>query len=720
MKSYLGGFVSVILCSASSAALAQASTAEGETKPVAEQTGIEDIIVTATRRAERLQDIPVTVTAITSQTAAGAGVLEVRNLSQVVPAFTGNRNAGANQPVIRGVGSSGVSVGDEANVATYIDGVYQADPFTTALDLVEVDRVEVLRGPQGTVFGRNATGGLINVITPDPSFDTSGRIAARFGRMRNDANSYEARAYLTGGLTEKLAADIAGLYRKNDGFIKDLTNGGTVGDVRVVNVRSKLLFQPSTSAKVILTGDYANQKSSTNAFSAVDGNTAGRRFPGAIIATGPWEYAGGKRPVLDYERYSVSLRTQFNLGSVNLETTSAYMHSDVDQFSDSDASSIMLGEIPFNTKVETYSQEVRLLSDGNGRLKWLLGGYAFHLKGNMNLNLLTSPGPGLPITTTNLFPQIKTTSFAGFAEGTYALTDALFLTAGLRYTTENRKFQQAVNGVPRPFGTAEKDSNKWTYRAALRYNFAERANAYLSYGTGFKSGVFNALGTSPNATNPETIRAIEGGIKADPLPWLRTNLAIYHYDYKDLQVQARDVVGVSYILQNAANAKIYGGEAEVSISPTADLNLRGSFAYTHGEYSSFPLAQTFIPLPTGGNTVVAQDVSGKQIIRAPRTSFNLGFDWGHDLGGGRLMVIGNLFHSARVYYDFLNIFSQKPYTMVSGEISWTTPNKNWRFSLWGKNLTNAAVYQQIRPGALSTDGYHEQPRSIGIGAELKF
>src|SRR6476620_8479682 len=206
-----------------------APAAAGDTQQAG---GLEDIVVTATRREERLQDVPVTVTAITAQSLAVADVATVRDLTQVIPGFVGSRNAGVFQPVIRGVGSTGISTGDEPNVATYIDGVYQPETGANWIDLVEVERVEVLRGPQGTVFGRNATGGLINIITPDPSFDTRGRVSARYGRLRNDAGQADVRAYVTGGLNETVAADFAGLYRNTDGYIVDLFRGGHVGDVR--------------------------------------------------------------------------------------------------------------------------------------------------------------------------------------------------------------------------------------------------------------------------------------------------------------------------------------------------------------------------------------------------------------------------------------------------------------------------------------------------------
>ncbi len=240
----------------SAAGQAQDTAPAAEPEPEAQSSsGISDIIVTATRREERLQDVAVAVTAITGDSLSAADVSTVRSLTQVVPGFIGSRNMGVFQPVIRGVGSTGISIGDEPNIATYVDGVYQPESAANWIDLVEVERVEVLRGPQGTTFGRNATGGLINVITPDPSFDLRGKASLRYGRMRRDAGDYDARFYITGGLSDKLAADFAALYRKNDGYIDDLVRGGTLGDQQVINFRSKLLWQPSDNAKVILTGE---------------------------------------------------------------------------------------------------------------------------------------------------------------------------------------------------------------------------------------------------------------------------------------------------------------------------------------------------------------------------------------------------------------------------------------------------------------------------------
>ncbi len=704
-----------------------------------EQVGIEDIVVTATRREERLQDVPVAVTAITSQTLTTSGVTGLRDLTVVVPGFQGGRNATVNQPTIRGVGSSGIGMADESNVATYVDGVYQPFSFMSAQDLVEIERVEVLRGPQGTVFGRNATGGLVNVITPDPSFDTRGHADVKLGRARNDTTTYETRAYVTTGLTETMAVDFAGMFRDTGDYIKDLVRpGNKLGGTKSLSLRSKLLVQPSDAIRFVFTASYQDLESSQNTvipYNAGTGleNTAGRRFPGYIPVNSPWEAGNNEIPVSNFDRLNLSLHAQFDLGFASLQSTSSYMKVHAKQNTDSDASNIFLGQIPFDTGGKSYSQEVRLLSTGSDRFKWILGVYGFWLETDWrNIRVFTSTGPGNPINTLRLDPALTTESWAGFGEATFEVVESLFLTGGVRYSTEDRTFKQRINnnqlvtGTFPASGKAEASFNKWTYRGAIRWEFSDRGNIYASYGTGFKSGVFNELGTRGIATDPETIESIEGGIKVDPAPWLRTNLSVFHYDYKDLQVQARAADGVTYVLQNAATAELYGGELEVTAEPVPDFNVRAAFTYLHSEYSNFPRAQTFRPatnaagVEIGGNVTEEFDVTGNQMIRAPKYTISGGINWSTDLAGGRFQAIGNIYWSSRVYYDFRNLFSQDPYTTISGELAWTTPDEAWRFSLWGRNLTNEDILQNLRPGGLGTDAIYDRPREVGVGASFRF
>ncbi|PBN41283.1 TonB-dependent receptor [Sphingobium sp. D43FB] len=600
-----------MLCS--SASIAQ--DAAGET-PQAPTTGSQlastqqqepasafgDIVVTATRREARLQDVPVAVTAITGAGLAAADVSTLRTLTQVVPGFIGSRNMGVFQPVIRGVGSTGISIGDEPNIATYVDGVYQPESAANWIDLVEVERVEVLRGPQGTTFGRNATGGLINVITPDPSFDFRGKASVRVGRMRNDAGDYDARMYVTGPISETAALDFASLFRKNDGYIKDLVRGGTLGGQRVIDLRSKLLLKPADNVKVVLTGEFFDQQSTTNAPQPIDGNTLGRAFPGVILPRGPWEASLTRVPVLDLRRWTAALHVSVDLETVNLESTSGFLNLRWYQETDSDASNVDIGNFPALFATESGSSELKLSSTNAGPFQWLVGGYFYQFGGHADLSPFATTTPPSPLVGPHLQPELSGRSFAGFGEGTYELSGGLFVTLGGRYTTEKRSFTQILNGNT-VANDVSKTFNKFNYKVGVRYEITSRTNVYATHSTAFKSGVYNMAATLSTPVLPEEITAYEVGLKTDPLPWLRINIATYYYDYKNLQLQARAANSSAYILQNAGNAEIYGGELETFISPVDGLKLRAAVAYTHARYQDFTAAQGFIPRGSGGVSV---------------------------------------------------------------------------------------------------------------------
>lgn len=677
---------------------------------------IEDIVVTATRREERLQKIPVTVTAVSGEDLTTRGITETRLLTQTIPGLNYARSGAVGQPVIRGVGFGGVSNGDESNVAVYIDGVYQPDPYSTHIELVQVARVEVLRGPQGTVFGRNATGGLINIITPDPSFTFSGRIAASYGRLRNNADDIDLRGYITAPLSANIAADLAVYYRDSEGYMENIGSGRKYGHKKAYDVRSKLLFEPSDKVKVVLTAGYSDYDSQDNVRQPLGSATVARNFPSVLLPSGPWQGNFDVTPAADFERFNVSLRTDFDLGPVNLATTSAYQYSYALQHSDSDATNIPLGaaDVEFTTK--NYSHEVRLLSQGSQRFDWIAGLYAFRLDSGGSISVLRATPPQ-PLAGPTFEPDVKTTSYAAFAEGTYQLADSLFLTLGGRFTTEKREYTQTTNGVL----TIPKNKfkvDRFTYRAALRYQPTDQMNLYASYGTGFKSGAYNTVTPRLNLVKPEDIKATEVGVKADLTPDLRANLAVFRYDYTDLQVAARDAIGAVFILQNAADAEIYGGELEVTAIPVRGLRLTGSVAYLHARYTHFPSAQTFSPAPNGGNAAASLDVSGNKMIKAPTLTFNFAPRWEHDLGRGKLDIGGNLYRSSRVYYDFANRYSQPPFTMVNAEMGYEIGNV--RVAISGTNLANKVVYQQIQIGGEGTFVPLERPREIKVGAQFRF
>lgn len=704
------------------------------TPPDSRPGGLEEIVVTATRRKERLQNVPIAVSAVTSQALETSGVSNVRELTALIPGFFGGRNFALFSPAIRGVGSSGTHALDEANVATYIDGVYMPSPYANFIELGEIERVEVLKGPQGTVFGRNATGGLINVITPDPSFTFRGNFSARLGVVEGsglDANSVEAKGYVTGPLSDTVAADLAGVFRSNGHYIRNLAGPQDFGGNTIGDVRAKVLFQPTDRIEFKLTGEYFLTNSAVNAQQPIDGNTLGAAL-GAIVPDEPWEASLDTRPRLDVERKNGALQTRFEFAHFDLETTTGYYRSKTSQDSDSDASNLPFGNLSISglngstpTRTRSWSNEIRLLSNGSESLTWIVGGYAFYNKKTgityIENNTIAPDGTITP-TRRILSGDTQTAeSYAGFAEATAEIVERLFLTLGGRYTTEERKLTPDLRsfGVVVPRQSAVGEFNKFTYRAALRYQFTPDAMIYASYGTGFKSGVFGGS-VIQELLRPETIKAAEAGFKADPLPWLRTNASIYYYDYNDLQVNARDPNSSGFIFQNAGSAEIYGGELEMSAVPTDNLSLRGSLAYNHSEYTDFPAAQIFIPLPGGGNTGATANVAGNRLGRAPKWTANIGVDWNTDMQGGTLGVSANLFYSSRVFFDFANTISQASYATTSGQAWWETTDGKFRFSLWARNITNEAVLQQGRVNALAADALFEEPRSFGVGIATRF
>ncbi len=706
----------------------QSDAQPADAPPATEATsssGLGELVVTARRREERLQDVPLSVSAMSADTLESSGITEARQLTYIVPGFNGARNFGVFQPAIRGVSSSSVAIGDESNIALYVDGVYQPSILGNITDFVEIERVEVLRGPQGTLFGRNATGGLVNIITPDPSSEFRGRVSLQ-GDTFNDTAEGQIRTYVSGPLLHNLDADFGLIYRHNGGYIDDLVRGGEYGDSEAVNARSKILFQPTEDFRAVLTLGYLDQSGNVgNSIGPLNGNTIGNSVPGTILA-GPYETALTLAPSARLRTFNASLRASWDLGAVSLESTTAFMRDSSHQRSDTDASPLLAAENDTLYRTKAWSEEVRLMSTGSDRLTWLVGLYAFHLDGAGES--LVESGAAPTFTTITRFNQgnfAETKSYSAFGEGTYRFTDALRLTLGARYTTEDRSIAPFRNFVPTvPERTHSED--RWTYRASLQYFFAEDANIYLTYSTGFKSGVFNGVLANPVAIDPELLDAVEIGVKADPTNWLRTNLSVFDYSYDGLQVVARDPITNTYILQNAAEARIYGAEFEAQIAATDTLSFRIGLSYLHARYDSFTNAQVFVPnIPVGetlarGNITTAQDVSGNTMLKAPDFTISLGAQWRPQLWGRQFELNANVFHSDTVYYDFGNRVSQPSYTTLSGDIAWLSQDEDWRLRLYGRNLTDELIIQQATATAFTDQVTFERGREIGVMLEYEF
>lgn len=719
----------LLLCAASSQAIAQDAVQNGPDAGAARDSmsdtsnergsGLGEIVVTANRRERRLQEVPISVTAVTSDQLSAAGLANPRRLGDIVPGLSVSQNAHTFSPVIRGVGSNIVGAGAEGGIAVYIDGVYIPNLGNTFQDLLEPERVEVLRGPQGSLFGRNATGGLINIITRDPSFDTQGHLQFRYGRF----NSTNLNGYVTFGLSDTLAMDFAASYSESNGYVRDIVNGGTANPSRSYGFRAKLLFKPSEdfTIKASLTRDYSKDPTGL-LFFALDRNASARAAdPNVILPDESWEAAFDTRPKIFANTWRGDVQTSINLGGVTLETTSAYSDDKSGFISDIDRTALTTVSAESEARGKALSNEIRLFSTGRRTLEWIVGGYQFYNKATQPLFIHSGSLSGPVISM--LDPLVRTYSLAGFGEVTLNLTDQLSLTAGARYTYEKIKFRQARNGAT--LVNTSTSNEKFTPKFVAQYKFDSKTNVYASYSVGFKSGAFAFSSTSDVPVEPETLKSYEFGIHSDPLPGLRVNASVFHYDYSNLQVTARAPI-IGFTLQNAASAKADGGELEVTAEPVPGLVLRANTAYLDAKFEDYQSATSFTPIldpitgvPVGGNTQIEVDASGNRLPRSPKWTWGLGASYERDLGDGTVGGTVNLFHSSIIYSDAANDFPEPSYEKLSGELFWS-PNPSMRFSIWGTNLTNAKISRATSFSASGNFRINEPPREYGVSARINF
>ncbi|MCP3731378.1 TonB-dependent receptor [Sphingomonas sp. MG17] len=728
-----------------------AATANAQTAPAAPQqpaaatteaqggddSGVTDIVVTAQRRSERLQDVPVAVIAATGEQLAAVGIQSSQDLALITPGLTVPQTSGYTQPRIRGVGTSSNGPGVENPIATYIDGVYISSAPSSLLTLNNIDRIEVLKGPQGTLFGRNATGGLIQIVTRDPGQTRSAQVNLTYGSYQ----TIIADAYVTGGLTETLSADIAVRYEHQaEGFGRNLFNGEEVGKLdHDFAGRIKLLFEPSERTQVRIALDYADRESDR------DIQHLGRQYPSPLDPTGFFPQGGIYDVNQDYQFRNklkaggASLQINQELGGVTLQSITAYRKSEF-QFN------LDLDLLPINgviaaslAKFTQFSQELQLSSNGTGPLKWVAGLYYFNSKDGWQPITIgfgpgASPVPGVPASLTTRNFQ-KTDAAAIYAQASYEIFTDTNLTLGGRYNYERKTVSGsetfAVGGVPvatTPFPLpgagvpTEIDFKRFNYRISLDHKFAPDILGYVSYNTGFKSGGFVLAASNAQPYKPEDIKAAEVGLKTQFFDrHLRFNVAGFFYDYKNIQVQRFDAG--SQLIYNGARAEMYGVDLDAEVVITRGLSLNGGFSYIHGEFKSFPLADHIIPVPgctppPGG--ICPYEAAGNKLPQTPTTSFNLGGSYEIETEFGSIALNATYYRSGKYFGAADNVAFQPAYDLINASISWTDPNGKLSVKLWGKNLGDTAYTTSLIEGFTGLDVSQGYPRTWGVTAGFKF
>ncbi|MBD3759324.1 TonB-dependent receptor [Rhizorhabdus sp.] len=691
--------------------------------------------MTAQKRSERLQDVPIAVTAISGEALSAKGVASTLDIQQVTPGLTFTTTGGTAAPRIRGVGAGQAIAGNEPSVATYVDGVYYASSAGSVMQLANIAQVAVLKGPQGTLFGRNATGGLLQITTLDPKHVFSGKVSASYGNK----DTIGASAYVTGGLSDNVAADLS-LYYNNqrDGFGVNRFNGQDVGNSRDYSIRSKWLIDIGEDTSIKLLGDYSETKGDTVTRRLITGS-----LPqiGTVFTGNPFDVDSNTQPFFRSRRAGISGELVHHFDAFDFSSITAYRRTRSLISFDGDGTRINnFATIDEDLLDRQFSQELQLTSTSGGRFQWTAGAYYFY--GN-------SPIPGLTITQApavvppptlalNIKLGQRTKAPAVYAQGTYKLTDTTSLTLGARYSWETRYYHgsatSSLNGAPPAAlppvtGITKLSNSRPTWRIALDHHVTQDILIYASYNRGFKSGGFaTTVFTGPTQTfDPEVLDAYELGFKSELFDrHLRLNASAFHYDYKNIQIQAFSAGPIPVVL-NAASAKITGIDLELTMRPTSALTLTTGFSYIHSRFGSFNNSTISVPrvnaagVPIGGNVTTRGSATGNRLPTTPDWTIDLGADYDVPLGNGGLTLSGHYFHSDGWFAEPDNYLKQKPYDQLSGSISYYfNSEKTITVTAWGRNLTNEAVAVQMQARTTGNLVQIGQGRTFGATLGYKF
>ena len=700
------------------ALLLTSAAAQAQTAPDQDSADSGDIVVTASKTgATLLQDTPFAVTAFNSQMLERTGVKDVRDLAAVTPNLLVTQNASFSQIYIRGIGSNNVFGGSDPSSTIHLDGVYLARPASYLTNFLDVERIEVLRGPQGTLYGRNSVGGTINVISRKPGNEFVGRIQATYGNY----NFARAEGYVSGPLVEdKLAASISFIGSRRDGYLKNIVPGvGDADNERTIGGRGQLRFTPSAPLEIILRADYVHSDDALAGYVKLLQTTTD---PLANSTLGDYrKIAVNIRPASNRRQWGTAGEVNYDVADgLQLKSLTAYRANRLTQVGDTDGTALNGRRTDQFEDQHQFSQEVNLTGKA-GALTYILGAYYF----NEHILVDSSVTTYATNVRANFNPTINTDAIAGFAQGSFAVTEQITLTAGIRYTSEKKKFDQIatnfslVTGLPnatypRTYST-ENTYKAWTPKFGIELRPTDGLLIYASATKGFKSGGFNF--SSANAAqgfDPEMLWSYEAGAKLDLLDRLvRLNATVFRYDYSDLQVQSFLSPGVVDIT-NASDAKVKGAEFEAQLRPASWLKLGGNLAYLNARYKNYTSAL----LP--GN--IPYDASGNRLNLAPKWSYSVFAEADTAIGEGSGFIRGEYNYRTRQFFTASNsgLDTQPGYGLLNASIGYTFPGENFELLAFARNLTDREYVTSTASFASGIVGRVGEPRTYGIRAVAKF
>ncbi len=740
-----------------------------------------EIVVTAQRRSQRLQDVPVVVTAITAETLAAKGITSTNDLSQLTPGLTNFVANGFVEPSLRGIGTQNDAAGATGTVAVYVDGVYLASPQAALFSYNNISQVEVDKGPQGTLFGRNATAGVIQVQTLDPKSTFGGRVSVGTDNYDTPTGDF----YVTGPVLGDLAADLAVHYDNQlEGYGKNLLTGNDIYKTRNIDARSKWLWRPTDRDRITFIFDYEDLKDSSDTlqFKGVpyDYQAPGVPIPARLQSQlgSPWNIFASGDPVETDRQGGASVEIDHRFDFAHLIDIAAYRKSVSFLSSPAEVAPFNIDAFQGHDDIQV-SEEVRLASLETSRIAWVVGFYYLDSTSTNSPYTLINSGSNYtdPTCKAKLCPpyphgalspllgsatapsgpislppnsvaiddligsEVGSTSYAGYAQTTIPLDfllPSLNLTAGVRYTseTETSVGEDAIKAPGVVVTQPDTDFSRLTYKVGLDYHFTHAVLAYATYSTGFQAGFFNANTPTTPASKPQTIDDYEVGFKSSFLDRRAVlNVGGFYYDYSNI-VEPVFVDGVA-TTTNGPKAELYGVDIDASLIVTPRFKISASAEVLHSEWTSFPNAITAIPAtaskpngfcialvdcnPLGGVVSETINAKGNELPYAPDYVISVTPSYRQPVPGGAVLLTATWYYNNGFYNDASNTFGQTAYNTLSAEAEWDPENAPYSVKVWAKNMTDTEIYSRTAVSAPFGEYYAlSPPRTYGVSFNYRF
>jgi iron complex outermembrane receptor protein len=729
--------------------------------------GLEDIVVTAQKRPERLQQAPLAVTAFTQR---GLDAAVDRTLVEIVKqapgvSFSSGNTARAEGVRIRGVGTASFSEGVTGSVATVVDGVVLGRQAQGLFELNDIERVEVLRGPQGTLFGASSTAGAINIVTQRPSDELSASGDIQYGNR----DEVRVRATASGPIAgDVVKARISGYYARRDGEVTNVLTGQDLNNRKEYGFRAKLEFQPTEKLNVLVSGDYL--ESDTRCCSLTFRTAPSPAAIAPVVASAAnRDVALNTTPSAQRNRnWGVAVEANYDLGSARLTSITAYRDW---RFSDGgDVDFTASNIIPFagtNNHAKQFSEELRIASTGDGPFNYIAGLFYFDqtLDADSLFTQRLAPlfvpgatGAAIGTITETAVRTVKQKQYAAFAQFDYRLTERLKLIGGVRFTrfdlgldftrTNSNPLLGTITGapfngllvlgLPTSFSTDNNDSNV-SGKVGVQYQATPDVMAYATYTKGYKGPAVRADSGDPIAgpdvattarIAPETVDSVEAGLRTQFLNRrLTINLTGFYSKFNNFQANTVNPVNpVQQSLVNAGDVSTRGFELEFAARPTRDLSFGGSLAYVDARYGNILVSCSAFRTVAGCNAVGAAfllNLDGQQFQNAPRWTSTLNATYDTAVSERlRVFVRGDLQYRSRVFFSFARdpLTEQPGYTLFNASAGLRTADDRFSLTVYGKNLTNR-VYELTIARSAITPGSYQLPglrRSYGVVAGFRF